>query len=142
MSTIIQTSIIDLHSKKSFISNNSHLLAKDNSSYTIGLANEFISICEQYEQDERWIIMIDPQEKDIAILNQSEKINRSKILRINSKKVKLDPKSIEKALAKGNCSAIVLCDSQFAQQQISSFYQYARQGNTQCIVLNSAQKLH
>jgi len=142
MSTLNLTSLLEIQNKNTDLSIKSHWLTVKNSNYNLGLVNEFVDICQQYDQDERWILMIDPQEKDIALLNQSRQVNRSKILRINSKKVKLNSTNIKTTLAKGNCSAIILCNTQFAQQQLSSFNQYAKQGNTQCIVLNSSQKLH
>lgn len=142
MSILNKTTEIDFHYKKNDLSSSSNWLTIKNSKYNVGLATEFVNICQQYDQDDRWILMIDPEEKDIILLNKSKQINRSKILRINSKKVKLDSKNIKTTLAKGNCSAIILCDTKFVQQQLFSFNQYAKQGNTQCIVLNSVQKLH
>jgi len=142
MSTLNQTSINNNHAIKPYLTEAYSKLTVKNPNNKVSLANEFVNICQQYDQDERWILMIDPQEKDIAFLNQNKQINRSKILRVNSNKVKLDSKNIKSTLAKGNCSAIILCDSKFAKQQLTSFNQYAKQGNTQCIVLNSTQKLH
>mgnify|MGYP002280657029 CR=1 FL=1 len=102
--------------------------------------DEFINICQQHHRDKRWILMIAPQDKDIAYLNKSDQVNHGKILRVNSQKVKLT--NIESTLAKGNCSAVVLCNADFGQQQLSLFNACAKQGNTQCIVLTNSTTLH
>ncbi len=102
--------------------------------------DEFINICQQYHQDSRWILMVAPQDKDIAYLSKSDQVNHDKILRVNSQKVKLA--NIESTLAKGNCSAVVLCNADFGQQQLSLFNACAKQGNTQCIVLTNPTILH
>jgi cell division inhibitor SulA len=104
--------------------------------------DEFINICQSHNKDERWVLMIDPQEQDIFHLCKSTKINQAKILRINSKKVNLAVINIEKTLAKGNCSAVILCNASFGKQQLSAFEHYAKQGKTQCIVLKNSLTLH
>ncbi|MBL4909330.1 MAG: hypothetical protein JKX78_04770 [Alteromonadaceae bacterium] len=142
---------IDLHSSiKSFKNHKKQLVTTENK-FNINtkktfkeanLVTEFINIYQQHQQDKRWILMIDPEQKDIDTLSKNNTINSTKILRINSKKVNLSTKNIENTLIKGNCCAIILCNSNFDQQQLSTFNHYAKQGNTQCIVLNNEPVLH
>ena len=106
------------------------------------MAEEFVNICQQYEQDQRWVLMIDPQAADIAYLSENKNINLAKILRVSSQKVKLDMANIKTTLAKGNCSAIILCNATLAEHQLLILDHYAKLGNTQCIILKNTPVLH
>ena len=85
--------------------------------------------------------MIDPEMQSLrkAVKGQSDNSN---VLLINSAKVNVNLKAIETALCSGNCSAVVLCNSEFKQDQITYLNQCARQGKTKCILLNHSSRLH
>ena len=103
---------------------------------------ELVDICLNYQQDNRWILMIDPKQQDISQLLKNKKINPAKILKVDSRKIKVTKTNINTALSKGNCCAIVLCNTHFEQQQLAEFDRLGKQTNTQCIILNNMPTLH
>lgn len=105
-------------------------------------SDEFINICHQHHHDERWILMINPEEKVLERLSKEHKIDAARILRVHANKVNVNVRNIEAALAKGNCSAVVLCNANFAETELSHFMTCAQRGNTHCIVLKNANRMH
>ncbi len=105
------------------------------------LEHEYEKLCQKHESNKKWILMIDPEMQSLrkAVRSQSDSSN---VLLLNSAKVNVNMKAIETALCSGNCSAVVLCNSEFEQDQITHLNHCARQGKTKCILLNHSSSLH
>lgn len=104
-------------------------------------ANELVQVCRSKQQDKRWILCVDSNEK--AVLQLAEQVDKNKLLRVNGQHKSVEFEKIQRTLLKGNCSTVVLCDSQFSAQQLRSLQICAERGNTQCIVINKInQQLH
>ncbi len=98
--------------------------------------HQLAKICQQHQQDRRWIMIIDPQKKDIELLKLSTQIEQTKILQLNSQQITISLENIHTLLAKGTCAAVVLCNAKFSHQQLLKLNQFAQQGKTHCLVLN------
>jgi len=105
------------------------------------LLSEYKQLCQQHENEKKWILMIDPELNSLKQINPKQ-IDTSRVLHINSKKVPISIESIEKALSSGNCSAVVLCNSLLKQPQLTQLCNSAKKGKTQCILLNQSNTLH
>jgi cell division inhibitor SulA len=107
------------------------------------ISDELASIYHKTCDDNRWILMIDPEEQQINELVHKHNLTSHKLLRVSSQGKKLTLDKIEKALAKGHCAAIVLCNSEVTPESISSLMACAQHGKTRCIILNkSYDRLH
>ena len=106
------------------------------------LSAHYTNICQQHKREKKWILMINPENKSLEQLANNGNIDPTKILKINDKKVNVNLENIATALSKGNCSAVVLRNTCFKQEQLSALMNCAKKGNTQCIVLNSFETLH
>ena len=53
---------------------------------------------------------------------------------IHQRNIKM--KSIEEALEKGHCSAVILCNATLENSQVDQLKYYAKKGQTRCIILN------
>ena len=95
-----------------------------------------------HRNNKKWILVIDGEEQAISALNKQQEIDKSKILHINNRKVKVNANNIETALAKGNCSAVVLGKNNFQAEQITYLNACAKQSNTTFVVLDNASGLH
>ena len=104
--------------------------------------NELSSICQQYQNENRWILMIDPDEQPLSELSHNENIDDSKLLRVDTQGKAISIEKIQKTLAQGNCAALVLCRHQISKEHLATLQSYARQGKTQCIILNTPAQLH
>ena len=102
------------------------------------LANVYSS----HKNANKWIMMIDPEDGALKSLTNNNDLDTRKILRVHSERVKVGAESIQAALKKGTCSAVVLCKKLFAQQQIDALSQLAKQSNTDFIVLNDQVTVH
>ena len=106
------------------------------------LAQQYANICQQHQQDKKWILMINPEDKSLETLYASGKISTTKILRVNAHKQSINMSNIEMALKTGNCSAVILCNASFKEEEINQLTACAQKGKTQCIVLKSMPTLH
>lgn len=104
--------------------------------------NEVANLCMAHRNNKKWILVIDGEEQAISALNKQQEIDKSKILHINNRKVKVNANNIETALAKGNCSAVVLGKNNFQAEQITYLNACAKQSNTTFVVLDNASGLH
>ncbi|WP_286267208.1 hypothetical protein [Thalassotalea atypica] len=105
------------------------------------LSNEYAQLCQKHDKSNKWILMVDPQVNSLRKVSHTS-VDKSKLLLLNSHKVKVDIAAIEKALCSGNCSAVILCDAMFEQEEISKLSASARKGKTKCILLNHSNQLH
>ncbi|MEW6982792.1 hypothetical protein AAD001_09100 [Colwelliaceae bacterium 6471] len=106
------------------------------------LFNYYAQICQQYSHEKKWILLVNPTDDSVEMLAHEHNVDVSKILRVNTKKYAMNFSHIEKVLRKGNCSAIVFCDTAFLQSQISQLNTNAQYSNTQCIMLKTPTRLH
>jgi hypothetical protein len=106
------------------------------------LAEHVSSLCITHQASKKWILLIDDEEATVSALSNEHSIDKSKILHINNRKVTVNANNIETALLKGNCSAIVLANNTFQQEQISHLSSYAAKTNTTFLVLDKVSGLH
>jgi cell division inhibitor SulA len=106
------------------------------------LSQQYVDICQKHSLENKWILMINPQNNSLDQLNSSNNIDSSKVLRVNTNKVKINIKNVSTALSKGNCAAVVLCNACLNENELTELISYARQGKTQCIVLNNNKTIH
>ncbi|MCJ8320504.1 MAG: hypothetical protein MJK12_12775 [Colwellia sp.] len=106
------------------------------------LSQLYSKICQQHKNEKKWILVINPEDETLEKLTLSRDIDTSKILRVNINKHSLNLTGINKALSKGNCSAVILSDAALKQEDISQLTHSAQQGKTQCIMLKSAITMH
>jgi len=106
------------------------------------LSQLYNKVCQQHKHEKKWILVINPEDETLEKLSLSRDIDTSKILRVNINKHSLNLTGINKALSKGNCSAVILSDAALKQDDISQLTQSAWQGKTHCIMLNSAITMH
>jgi cell division inhibitor SulA len=106
------------------------------------LSDQYEDICKKHEINKKWILMINPENQSLAMLSKSNKVDISKILKVNTNKTKIDIKNIEFALGNGNCAAVILCNPSLKDDELAQLNQYAEKGQTDCIVLKSNQQLH
>jgi len=100
------------------------------------------AICQQHKHEKKWILMINPEDETLETLAHVTNIDTSKILRVNIKENSLNLKSIKNTLIKGNCSAIIMSDTHLKSEEMSQLSYSAKQGKTQCILVNNANTVH
>ncbi len=105
------------------------------------LSSEYQDLCLKHERNNKWILMVDAEVDSLRRVSHDQ-FDKSKVLLVNSNKVKVNLAAIETALCSGNCSAVILCDSMFEDEQIEKLCESARRGKTKCILLNRSNKLH
>ena len=106
------------------------------------LSNQYEDICQKHKLNKKWILMINPENQSLDVLANSNKVDTSKILKVNTNKTKIEMKNIESALCHGNCSAVILCNPSLKSEELEYLNQYAEKGKTACIVLKNTQLLH
>lgn len=105
-------------------------------------ASELSDICQKFQNENRWVLVINPDEEPLMALSSNENIDGSKLLRVDSQGKTIPLESIQKTLARGNCAAVVVCNNQLANEHITELKNYAKQGKTHCIILNTPRQLH
>jgi cell division inhibitor SulA len=109
----------------------------------VDLSEKYQNICQNHYTDNKWILMINPENESLDQLSSMGKINPEKILKVNANKVNVNFEHIKKALLKGNCSAMILSNAQFSQAELNELSSCAALGQTQCILLQQVTtKLH
>lgn len=106
------------------------------------MSNQVASIYQKYRHMNKWILVVNPQAQSINQLQLDENIDRSKILCVHSKKVNVELANLEKTLSKGNCAAVVICDSLIDREDMEKLENCAQAGKTRCIFLNKSKQLH
>jgi len=101
------------------------------------LTQVYSKIYQQYHVTNKWILMINPENNSLESIDNLSKKSFPKILKVNSNKVNVKLENIETALRKGNCSAVIINNVLFNELELSKLYISAREGNTQCIILNN-----
>jgi len=101
------------------------------------LSVQYADICQQHEINNKWVLMINPDEKSLLQLSKQGIIDPRRILKVNINQRDIKLKSIEEALEKGHCSAVILCNATIKYSQVNQLKYYAKKGNTRCIILNT-----
>ena len=106
------------------------------------LSELYQDVCQKHQHTKKWILMINPEDESLLQLSTQSKIDVSRILRVNTKNTLITINAIEKALSKGNCSAIILSQNDIKSHELVQLSNCAKQGQTQCIVLEKSITLH
>jgi len=101
----------------------------------VELSEQYTEIFQNHDLENKWILMINPDEKPLQQLSNQGKIDPRKILKVNIQQRNISLKTIEHALEKGHCSAVILCDAKLEKAQLSQLTHYAEKGQTKCIIL-------
>jgi len=106
------------------------------------LSTQYAHIYQQHKQQKKWVLFINPEESSIEQLAHIHDIDPSKILMVNYKNalkanMKIELVHIKSALIKGNCSAVIVSNSSFGTQEIAQLEYSAKQGKTQCFLLEN-----
>ena len=107
-----------------------------NSAYD--LSEKYQNICQNHHAANKWILMINPENESLEQLSNLGKIDPAKILKVNANKVNVSFEHIKNTLLKGNCSAMILSDTNYSQVQLKEISRCAALGKTQCILLQKA----
>ncbi|MGB1199198.1 MAG: hypothetical protein ACPG46_09120 [Thalassotalea sp.] len=109
---------------------------------SINLSHQYAAICRQYRVENKWILMINPEEHSLGQLNQLSDINTSSVLKVHANKVNVVLQNIESALRKGNCAAVVLCNPILSNKEIELLNKCTQSSQTSCIVIRDHKQLH
>ena len=104
------------------------------------LSNQYAHICLQHNQEKKWILFINPEESSIEQLAKTHGVDASKVLMVNFKSdvtadTKVNLERVKSVLSKGNCSAVILSNSNFDNEDITQLEDAACEGKTQCVLL-------
>ncbi len=104
------------------------------------LSNQYAHICLQHKLEKKWVLFINPEESSIEQLANTHGIDVSKILMVNYKSAmkshtKIALEQIKSVLSKGNCSAVILSNTNFENEEITQLENSACEGKTQCVLL-------
>ena len=104
------------------------------------LSNQYAHICQQHNQEKKWVLFINPEESSIEQLAKTHDVDVSKILMVNYKnaikaKTKIDLEQVKSVLSKGNCSAVILSNTDFKNEEIAQLENSACAGKTLCVLL-------
>ncbi len=112
----------------------------------------YADICQQHTQQKKWVLFINPEEASLEQLAHTHGVDISKVLCVSFKgknKVKhlldkhsahLDIEQIKRVLCRGNCSAVILSNASFRDDEIAELDSCARLGKTQCVLLKNLRK--
>ncbi|KGJ99613.1 hypothetical protein [Thalassotalea sp. ND16A] len=102
---------------------------------------DLAKVCIKNQQQKRWILCVDGDDSRVQSLAKS--IDKSKLLRVNGQHQPIAFDKIARALLKGNCSTVILCDPQLSEEQLLMLQSCAKHGKTECIVVkNTPKQLH
>jgi len=113
------------------------------------LSSHYVTICQQYNQEKKWVLFINPEESSLEQLAQTHGVDISKVLcvsfkgknktnnMLDVKSAHLDIEHIKSVLCRGNCSAVILSNASFDANEIIALNNCARLGETRCILLKS-----
>ncbi|TMM44765.1 hypothetical protein [Colwellia ponticola] len=116
------------------------------------LSSHYVTICQQYNQDKKWLLFINPEESSLEQLAQSHGVDVSKVLCVSFKgknktnnltdinSAHLDIEHIKNVLRRGNCSAVILSNASFDTDEIIALNDCARLGETRCVLLKNTMK--
>lgn len=118
------------------------------------LCSQYADICQQHNQEKKWVLFINPEESSLEQLAQIHGVDVSKVLCvsfkgknktnnvIDKKSAHLDIEQIKSVLCRGNCSAVILSNATFQAQEIAELNSCAQFGETQCVLLKNSGTKH
>jgi len=118
------------------------------------LSNQYADICQQHKQEKKWVLFINPEEASLEQLAQTHGVDVSKVLCVSFKgknkvnnivdenSAHLDIEQIKSVLCRGNCSAVILSNATFANEEIAALNNCAQLGETQCVLLKNQGMKH
>jgi cell division inhibitor SulA len=118
------------------------------------LTFQYANICQQHNQQKKWVLFINPEESSLEQLAQTHGVDISKILCVSfkgknktnnlldEKSAHLDIEQIKGVLSRGNCSAVILSNASFSANEITELDTCARLGETHCLLLKNRRKVH
>ena len=107
------------------------------------LSTHYQNICQNHQNDHKWILMINPENDSLEQLSIMGKINPERILKVNASKVNVSLDHIKSTLLKGTCSAMILSNAHYNEAQLKEISHCAALGETHCILLQkTAQQLN
>ncbi len=106
------------------------------------ITQEYKNICKKFNSDDKWVLIVNPENDSLDKLAITPNVNRAKVLQVHSNKVNVSIKNIEAALKKGNCSVVVLNNVSFSESELFNLSTSAQKGHTKCIILNNKPSLH
>ena len=124
------------------VNNEYHWLNARTINTPLSLTKEYLNICKEFHNNNKWILMVNPENDCLDELSTKSDNNSLKVLRVHSNKVNVSVNNIETALRKGNCSVVVLCNAFFTESELTSLSASAKKGNTQCIILKNKLTFH
>ena len=101
----------------------------------VELSQQYTEIFEKHDLDNKWILMINPEDDSLQKLSTQGKIDPRKILKVNIHQRNISLKTIQHTLQKGHCSAVILCNATLDKSQLSQLTHFAEKGQTKCIIL-------
>lgn len=113
----------------------------------VDLSEKYQDICKKHYDNSKWILMVNPENDSLEQLSNMGKIDPAKILKVNANKVNVSLEHIKNTLLKGTCSAMILSDTNYNEDELNEIAHCAALGKTQCILLQQvsvvqAQQLH
>jgi cell division inhibitor SulA len=117
------------------------------------LSKQYATICHQHNQQKKWVLFINPVETSLERLSSIHGVDISKVLCVTVKGkqvnyenrddgVTLNIEQIKSVLCRGNCSAVILSNANLAQQELNELNSCAQLGQTQCVLLSTAQGIN
>lgn len=106
------------------------------------ISEHYLALYQEHHINNKWLLMINPEDNSLAKLNHCSAIDTSKILKVDPAKKAINLNNIKSALYRGNCSAVVLCNPSLNDDELAQLQQYAQSGKTQCVVINSQVTVH
>ena len=106
------------------------------------ISEKYQDVCQNHYDDNKWILMINPENESLEQLSNMGKINPAKILKVNANKVNVSLENIKNTLLKGTCSAMILSDANYNQAEINEISRCAALGKTHCILLQKTDFQH
>ncbi|AAZ28291.1 hypothetical protein [Colwellia psychrerythraea] len=116
------------------------------------LSSHYVNICQQHNQEKKWVLFINPEESSIEQLAHTHGVDISKVLCVSfkgknkvnnlldSKSAHLDIEQIKNVLCRGNCSAVILSNASFDVDEMAALDSCARSGETHCVLLKNNRK--
>ena len=116
------------------------------------LSSHYVNICQQHNQEKKWVLFINPEESSIEQLAHTHGVDTSKVLCVSfkgknkvnnlldSKSAHLDIEQIKSVLCRGNCSAVILSNASFDVDEMAALDSCARSGETHCVLLKNNRK--
>ena len=146
MSAIYQNNVMVFEQATKELTTINMVIPKNNLLTDISTDNSFSAkvtkLCLSHQVNNKWIMLIDNKEQAMSVVLNQDNIDKSKILCINSHKISVNAANIETALSKGNCSAVVIVDNNFASEQLTHLSNCALKSNTTFIVFDKVSGLH